>query len=278
MNLYHYTNQIGFMGIVQNKELWATQIQFLNDKNEYKLATKIAHETINEMLNEEGLPKKNKKLLLDFQCGLKRIKNTNMCVCSLTENGDLLSQWRGYANSHGSFSVGFDKESIESSLESSDLFLKKCIYDKNEQVKIIKDIITESLFECKDFENEEDEITDIYNDSAIYFSEKISSISPIIKDRSFSEEAEWRIYGKISFADLSYRPGRSMLIPFYKIKFQKSLMEMIGEIIVGHTPNKDLAILATESFMVNQYLPDEDDDDYTCPFKVKASTIPFMSW
>lgn len=29
--LYHYTSQVGLLGILQKKELWATQIQYLND-------------------------------------------------------------------------------------------------------------------------------------------------------------------------------------------------------------------------------------------------------
>lgn len=42
MILYHYTDQNGFMGIFQQRELWATKIQFLNDSNEHKLALDLA--------------------------------------------------------------------------------------------------------------------------------------------------------------------------------------------------------------------------------------------
>jgi len=33
--LYHYTTQSGFMGIVSNKEIWATHTQYLNDSKEF---------------------------------------------------------------------------------------------------------------------------------------------------------------------------------------------------------------------------------------------------
>ena len=33
--LFHYTNQYGFLGIVNNREIWASHTQYLNDQKEY---------------------------------------------------------------------------------------------------------------------------------------------------------------------------------------------------------------------------------------------------
>ncbi len=33
--LYHYTTQEGFLGIIKNKEIWASHTQYLNDQKEY---------------------------------------------------------------------------------------------------------------------------------------------------------------------------------------------------------------------------------------------------
>ena len=39
-NIYHYTTQKGILGIVTRREMWATQVHFLNDKNEVFLTFK----------------------------------------------------------------------------------------------------------------------------------------------------------------------------------------------------------------------------------------------
>jgi len=39
--LYHYTNKEAFLGIVQNKKLWASHIAFQNDRSEHKYAFEL---------------------------------------------------------------------------------------------------------------------------------------------------------------------------------------------------------------------------------------------
>ena len=35
--IYHYTTQEGLIGIIEKRSIWATQIQYLNDTQEFKL-------------------------------------------------------------------------------------------------------------------------------------------------------------------------------------------------------------------------------------------------
>jgi hypothetical protein len=35
--LYHYTGQLGLLGMTQTRELWATKIQYMNDAAEFHL-------------------------------------------------------------------------------------------------------------------------------------------------------------------------------------------------------------------------------------------------
>ena len=46
--LYHYTNAIGFLGIVQNNMVWATDYTFMNDPSEHI----YGHELVEEVLKE----------------------------------------------------------------------------------------------------------------------------------------------------------------------------------------------------------------------------------
>ena len=44
--LYHYTTQVGLMGIVESKEIWATQIEYLNDGMELIYAFDLAMQVL----------------------------------------------------------------------------------------------------------------------------------------------------------------------------------------------------------------------------------------
>jgi hypothetical protein len=41
-SLYHYTDQGGLLGIIENKELWATKVQYMNDATEFGRAVDLA--------------------------------------------------------------------------------------------------------------------------------------------------------------------------------------------------------------------------------------------
>lgn len=40
--LYHYTDQNGLCGIIVSKKVWATNIYYLNDSEEFKAAADLA--------------------------------------------------------------------------------------------------------------------------------------------------------------------------------------------------------------------------------------------
>ena len=57
--LYHYTSQEGLLGIIKNREVWATDISYLNDTKEYKYTVDLTSERIKEyqksVLLDKGL-------------------------------------------------------------------------------------------------------------------------------------------------------------------------------------------------------------------------------
>jgi hypothetical protein len=46
--LYHYTNQSGLIGIITNRETWATHIRYLNDSAEFEYAVDLAATVLTE--------------------------------------------------------------------------------------------------------------------------------------------------------------------------------------------------------------------------------------
>jgi len=275
MKLYHYTDQNGFLSIIKNKNLWASQIQFLNDKNEYSLALSIASKLLNEKIKEDP---SNLLMLKRFLLSLEHIKLINHCVCSLTENGDLLSQWRGYANSNCGYSIGFDETQLKEILDKHELSLSKCVYDLNEQEKLVLNVIEDSLERFPDYDEPNPNSETLTSESEKHFKNEISKLAPIIKDNAFSEESEWRIFGRVRFSELSYRASKSMLIPYYVVDLDDSFHNLVKEIIIGPTPHQELAKLSTSSFIVNQFPPNSEDGNHSPIIPIKNSSIPFINW
>lgn len=283
MLLYHYTDQNGFMGIINNCELWATKIQYLNDSNEFFLAITLANRILDEMIAKEK-DERIKLRLNRFISNLKGIRNLNLCVCSLSEEGDLLSQWRGYSKQQGGYSIGFDSDALTLLLQSQGFRLGKCVYEKDAQKHLVQDVINRSLVRYQDMDEPEPDVLIYPSDSTRFFINELSLIAPLIKDISFSEEKEWRILseGGITFDNLRFRAGISMLIPYYGISLRPDFWNLIRQVIVGHTPNPELAHSSTSAFLIGKFREVSKDMP---PFSiqpdvapVKNSSIPYRSW
>ncbi|EKO3608553.1 DUF2971 domain-containing protein [Vibrio metschnikovii] len=281
MTLYHYTDQNGFVGIFNNEELWATKIQYLNDEKEYTLALDLAENYLNELLesavsvNDTGRQAKLKYYLKI----IPNIKDINICVCSLTENGDLLSQWRGYSKTLGGYSVGFNEFALRPFIEVQGFELEKCVYDQDEQVARVQTMIDDTLNEFS-YEPAPGYKEIAYYESGDEFLDRLAKIAPLLKGSSFAEECEWRIILTANFENLEFRAGASMLTPYFKVSLDSSknrdFDRLIDEIIVGHTPHPDLAVSATEAFLLKLLPP--SNYDYTCKIQVRKSAIPFRNW
>lgn len=99
---YHYTDAAGLLGIITSSRLWATDIRFLNDPSEGRFLP----ETILKLMagKASGTSVREKEVIEGIRVKLNnpRAKGSTFSV-SFCEEGDLLSQWRGY----GSFGVGY---------------------------------------------------------------------------------------------------------------------------------------------------------------------------
>ena len=91
--LYHYTTQAGLIGVLESNAIWATKIHYLNDSSEYELALEIGREVLAGLLSRETDEHRQEKITCLLE-NLATIEAMNVCVCSFSEHGDLLSQWR----------------------------------------------------------------------------------------------------------------------------------------------------------------------------------------
>ncbi|WP_082773799.1 DUF2971 domain-containing protein [Hymenobacter sp. PAMC 26628] len=265
--LYHYSTPSGFNGILQSKSLWMTNVQYQNDIEEYKYATKLAFEIIGEDypgINYTGL-------FIDPEI-------VHIYTFSLTEQDDLLSQWRGYSP-NGGFSFSFDKELLGGIIENNNLELVQCIYDKNKQKEYIRsEVIRMQPAHFLELQEKSARVSHDNNTVEGYqynmfirglraLGGTLSYHAARLKHPKFAEEREWRLIKKLSASDVGnvkLREGKDILIPYIKIPLVNENEQLkFSSIVVGPGPRQDLARQACK------LLPCSN---------VTASDIPYRNW
>ena len=103
--LYHYTSAPGFLGILERRCLFASDVWFLNDASEVRYAQTRMAERVRQYL---GPDQPWLQALLDVS-EAKPGWLDDVFVASFCEESDLLSQWRGYA---AGFAIGFAADGL----------------------------------------------------------------------------------------------------------------------------------------------------------------------
>jgi hypothetical protein len=286
--LYHYTSQTGLKGMLNKRTIWASKIHYLNDSKEFRLALELARNELTERIDAATSPVDCSRLEL-LRDSIYTIAEVNTCVCCFSALDDDLSQWRGYGGGDASFSVGFTREwftRVKETLgETLGLSLIRCIYDPKEHQRRIKDAIDEFL------ETKAEKEPDYWDRSRSHkepdrprtvkalphagddFATCLSLIAPEIKHKAFEGEKEWRLVAeKVSAHELHHRPGRSMLIPYYKIPIgDDDKFDSIRRIVVGPTPHPELSVASVKTLAKAAGLVIDRD-------KIETTSIPFRNW
>lgn len=217
--LYHYAgNQKGF-GILNSKTIRLSDIYKSNDYNELTLLFPDIFDELLILFKESPFEFKYEgkkgvealRLLLKIteqmigdaiECG----DFSNFVVC-FSEQNDLLSQWRGYADDGKGISIGFSKELLKRKCdeENSIFRLEKVTYINEERRKqIVKETASEVIEELRELRKWiVDEMTNNDDspdtDSLLGFNfygmiESILTDSLKYKIIGFEEEKEWRLF------------------------------------------------------------------------------------
>lgn len=256
--LYHYTNNASALNILNSKEIWATNIHYLNDSTEYKHAIGLLRNEIDRRLFKNN----NSEEIKAFNRMLKEadmVASINLVTVSFSEVSDDLSQWRGYANGSGA-AIGFESEQLRQIANSQGFVLAPCIYNQEEHIALINEIIDDALPKYLNMK-----------DSEVHVVGRIIKYAPLIKNEKFKAEAEWRLTSgamACNHENYKFRAGLSMLVPYYAFPIQVNGKLIISELICGPTPHRDLAKSAMESLMLKLKTKAE----------VMLTEIPFRNW
>jgi Protein of unknown function (DUF2971) len=155
--LHHYTTGQGLLGMLQAGRLWATNAHFMNDPKEVTYAADIVQRAVRGAADRHKAavdaldPGWMDKLITfgrDRAWKAPKIEQwSSDAIRTFDEQGgayiacfcrepDLLSQWRGYGAVGGGYAVGFN--SADLATRSTDMLLRKVLYDPTEQQAIVK--------------------------------------------------------------------------------------------------------------------------------------------
>ena len=136
--LYHYCSNNAFHSIIENRRIWLSAVSLSSDSMEGKLVARI----LEGMAEADGLNQAVTQRLLRMVSELEQLFD-GLGFC-LSKEGDLLSQWRGYADDATGVSIGFSKDYLEwlggmdAAQEKTGFTLNKVEYEKEIQESLIK--------------------------------------------------------------------------------------------------------------------------------------------
>ncbi len=210
-NIYHYTNIEAFRSIIENKELRFTDRFYLNDKSEGTYILDLFIDEFDYIVSDTALHTKKEELMTVIREYKENMQDViyKIFQASFSTNPDSLCMWNYYTKGNGikGFNIGFDSailcdsilDKINCNEEKPYVFSGKVIYNKNEQIEILKTFVTriytaiyEDVKTDFSFGIEEKAVFDFVNRPHIIM-ERITLLGVFFKKTCFEVEEEYRI-------------------------------------------------------------------------------------
>ena len=135
--IYHYCSTSGFFNILRNQCLWLTEASFTNDAWENRMLDPVFEQALEELADDGEIERARMDTARDLYY------HHSACFIYLgcfSEEGDILPQWRSYADDGQGFAIGFSSREMDFDCSTVHLnadfankyYLKKVIYMREE--------------------------------------------------------------------------------------------------------------------------------------------------
>lgn len=255
---FHYTTAHGLQGILDERGFWATDANYMNDFKEVQLGIGYATEWLHR--HQESLTENHGKSLVDMIAINMQVQpghqsGQRMFICSFSEDGDSLSQWRAYGE-EGGYAIGIHGSHLRKKAGQLELLLKPCVYDHdglNNPIARFLDALQHSGFFARLAAARPD-----HNSLLQQFCCGVMTNSIILKGKAFKEEREWRLFPGPTFGSdrtflQEFRIRKDVFVPFIKVPLfpvgkdeaylrtsENSKMPVL-KVVIGPTQFKELA-------------------------------------
>lgn len=246
--LSHYTSLDGFLNIIKESQIRASNILFLNDTEEMKYGIEVAKDVLNEIEQARSdAPIKRASQRLSTPSSIP-----DVYACCFCEEPDMLSQWRGYGATGQSVSIQFDADQLSAIARAQEFELHPITYGRKQAMKLLRErlagaestaAIVRALMNTKE---EEVYTADDARRNAVL------DLAPRFKNDAFSEEQEWRIIAKAHVVkQVEYRTRDNVIMPFVNIGSQHTPLP-ITRVTVGPGKDGGLTRRSVEKFLSQQ--------------------------
>jgi hypothetical protein len=268
--VYHYTSPAGLLGMVSSGSIWASDVRYLNDAQEFQYALDLVAPQLAAIASAPSTG--DAPAVAELQRALSIAPRVRMYAASFSGQPDLLSQWRAYCPDSGGFAIGFTPDVLT---KASDCMLTACVYEREEQERLAGDLLRFMLNKHRSTpvaEHEPERLKDVVALGAEFLG-GITYLASIFKHDGFAEEQEWRLIHRGSPGSdlrLHFREGRSGVVPYVSLSLKPDGKNLrVDQVVIGPNPHVELARDAVQS-LLELYGAVHDG--------VAVSRIPYRPW
>jgi hypothetical protein len=250
--LYHYTTGDGLKSILTEQELWATDVNYMNDSSELKYGTDMFASALRHKCR--SCSPETQKLLETALDRMNFLSNEFYAAC-FCEARDALNQWRVYGGRGGGYALGLDPSLLAHAVVRNSLpltLLGQVLYDGQAQEQRIQTILNAL---CSHYETEvqTNPTETLFGSAVVALQVSITLFRVLVKDPVFSEEKEWRIVvwaGTPPDRICDFRIANGIFVPFLRFNLcPNPSVTAIKEIIVGPTLHVESAVQSLRRFV-----------------------------
>ncbi len=298
-HVYHYTTIEGIVGLLTSRQLWTSDVAYLNDISEYTYADGAIAGVI------AGLKPGDPDLtgLLSVLQNNPREFGFDVYASCFCEREDLLSQWRAYSGHGTGYALEFDWNLLRERFSGdSDIFCGRIEYEETSQKQLLHTLLTPLMpilqqdftalatskvdalaEESKSLTADErthrfeiatadllKEITRPVLTAAATSLLSFSIARAFLKSPTFSEEREWRVavLKPRSAEGVAFRTSHDILVPYYPLELGAASELPIRRIIVGPGPHPAQAQDSMRRFLLGKGLSHIEVDASPIPLRV----------
>ncbi len=248
--LYHYCSTEAFMAIVVNKNIRLSALSMSNDSEEGRLVLRLT-----EKLGSTSRTDRAVLAFLKSHWNEVVTANEGLGFC-LSERGDLLSQWRGYAVQGRGVSIGFSTEylnrmSVSDEADEHFATLERVEYRERQQLHeyeptfkaLVSAIEEASGYLYAGEVSISDKLKAVLNRKLRPWTRRIYTF----KNDGFAEEREWRMLALLTSEEqetCSYRAVDDKIVAFKELRLDAKPLPPIVSVTLGpkHTTPVDQVV------------------------------------
>lgn len=236
-----------------------SSVRYSNDYLEGRLVS----QAINRLADEEHLGRDDRESLQRAIDLLEQVTE-GFCFC-LSEEDDLLSQWRGYADDGRGVAIGFSKEYLSTVCEKNHqemvggLAINRVQYDLDGHMSLVRPAYEQikSLIKASSLSASRDVLENFHMSTFVALAPKLF----LLKAEGFSEESEWRLVSLLVDGvqeTLGFHPKPNRLVPYKQIGLHDFGVKAINRVCLG--PKHVTSRAAIEQFLRLSDFPEVEVD------------------